>query len=156
MDYDPSCTTRKEVVSQLATTAKRGLELSPEPVHSQIKDSLGSTLALLATLVLSVAVYFATASSPSLMDDDVDATHALVAREMLQKHDYVVMYMNGVRYLFRAPLHFWLVAGSYRLFGESEFTTRLPSALAVPVPMTWPAVESPTVRLIILIVDGAA
>ena len=65
------------------------------------------------------------------MDDDVDATHALVAREMLQRHDYVVMYMNGVRYLFRAPLHFWLVAGSYSLFGESEFTTRLPSALAV-------------------------
>jgi 4-amino-4-deoxy-L-arabinose transferase-like glycosyltransferase len=65
------------------------------------------------------------------MDDDVDATHALVAREMLQRHDYVVMYMNGIRYLFRAPLHFWLVAGSYRLFGESEFTTRLPSALAV-------------------------
>ena len=50
---------------------------------------------------------------------------------MLQRHDYVVMYMNGVRYLFRAPLHFWLVAGSYSLFGESEFTTRLPSALAV-------------------------
>lgn len=111
--------------------ARRGLELSPEPVHPQIQDSLGRTLALLATLVLSVAVYFATASSPSLMDDDVDATHALVAREMLQRHDYVVMYMNGVRYLFRAPLHFWLVAGSYRLFGESEFTTRLPSALAV-------------------------
>ena len=65
------------------------------------------------------------------MDDDVDATHALVAREMLQRHDYVVMYMNGIRYLFRAPLHFWLVAGSYRLFGESEFATRLPSALAV-------------------------
>jgi hypothetical protein len=41
------------------------------------------------------------------------------------------MYMNGVRYLVRAPLHFWLIAGTYALFGENEFTTRLPSALAV-------------------------
>jgi 4-amino-4-deoxy-L-arabinose transferase-like glycosyltransferase len=65
------------------------------------------------------------------MDDDVDAAHALVAHTMLQRHDYVVMYMNGVRYLVRAPLQFWLIAGSYRLFGETEFTTRLPSALAV-------------------------
>jgi hypothetical protein len=85
----------------------------------------------LAILVLSVGVYFVTASSPALMDDDVDAAHALVARTMLQRHDYAVMYMNGVRYLVRAPLQFWLIAGSYRLFGESEFTTRLPSALAV-------------------------
>ena len=65
------------------------------------------------------------------MDDDVDAAHAIVARTMLQRHDYVVMYMDGVRYLVRAPLQFWLIAASYRLFGESEFTTRLPSALAV-------------------------
>jgi 4-amino-4-deoxy-L-arabinose transferase-like glycosyltransferase len=111
--------------------ASGSLELSPEPVHPQIKNSRGSALALLATLALAVALYFATASSPALMDDDVDATHALVAREMLQRHDYVVIYMNGIRYLYRAPLHFWLIAGSYRLLGESEFATRLPSALAV-------------------------
>jgi len=86
---------------------------------------------LLAILILAVAVYFVTASSPALMDDDVDAAHAIVARTMLHRHDYVVMYMNGVRYLVRAPLQFWLVAASYELFGESELTTRLPSALAV-------------------------
>ena len=77
------------------------------------------------------AVYFASTFSPSLLDDDVDAAHAIVAREMLERHDYIVLYMNGIRYLVRAPLHFWLVACSYTLFGQTEFATRLPLALAV-------------------------
>src|SRR6202043_3690801 len=50
---------------------------------------------------------------------------------MLQRHDFVVMYMDGVRYLIRPPMHFWLVAASYKLLGESEFATRLPIGLAV-------------------------
>ena len=107
------------------------LDRSPHKVRRRHVESRRSAAGLLAMLVLAVGVYFVIASSPALMDDDVDAAHALVARTMLQRHDYVVMYMNGVRYLVRAPLQFWLIAGSYRLFGESEFTTRLPSALAV-------------------------
>ena len=82
-------------------------------------------------LVLSAALYIGTASAPALLDDDADAAHAIVAREMLERHDYVVMYMNGIRYLIRAPLHFWMVAAAYTLFGESEFATRLPVALAM-------------------------
>jgi 4-amino-4-deoxy-L-arabinose transferase-like glycosyltransferase len=88
-------------------------------------------LATAFLLVLSTALYIGTASAPALLDDDADAAHAIVAREMLQRHDYVVMYMNGIRYLIRAPLHFWMVAASYALLGESEFATRLPVALAM-------------------------
>lgn len=115
----------------LRTTTVGSLDRSPHQVRSRHAESRRSAAGLLAILVLSVGVYFVTASSPALMDDDVDAAHALVARTMLQRHDYVVMYMNGVRYLVRAPLQFWLIAGTFRLFGENEFTTRLPSALAV-------------------------
>jgi 4-amino-4-deoxy-L-arabinose transferase-like glycosyltransferase len=50
---------------------------------------------------------------------------------MLQRNDFVVLYMDGIRYLIRPPMHFWLVAASYKLLGESEFATRLPLALAV-------------------------
>ncbi len=81
--------------------------------------------------MLSGVLYIGTAASPALLDDDVDAAHALVAREMLQRHDFVVMYMDGIRYLIRPPLHFWLVAASYALLGESAFATRLPVALAM-------------------------
>jgi 4-amino-4-deoxy-L-arabinose transferase-like glycosyltransferase len=79
----------------------------------------------------SAALYLGLAGAPALVDDDIDAAHALVAHEMLQRHDWVVPYQDGIRYLIRPPLHFWLVAVSYRLFGETEFATRLPVALAM-------------------------
>src|SRR5271165_2401704 len=85
----------------------------------------------LCLLILSAGLYIGTAGSPALDDEDVDAAHAMVSQEMLQRHDFVVMYMDGVRYLIRPPMHFWLVAASYKLLGESEFATRLPIGLAV-------------------------
>ncbi len=85
----------------------------------------------LSLLVLSAGLYIGTASRPALDDEDVDAAHALVSQEMLARHDYVVMYMDGVRYLIRPPMHFWLVAASYKLLGQTEFATRLPIGLAV-------------------------
>lgn len=81
--------------------------------------------------VISATLYFGAASSPALLDDDVDAAHAVVAREMLARHDFAVPYLNGIRYLVRAPLHFWMIAASYSLFGQTEFATRLPLAITV-------------------------
>jgi 4-amino-4-deoxy-L-arabinose transferase-like glycosyltransferase len=86
---------------------------------------------LLCLLALSAGLYIGTAGSPALDDEDVDAAHAMVSQEMLQRNDFVVLYMDGVRYLIRPPMHFWMVAASYKLLGESEFATRLPLGLAV-------------------------
>jgi 4-amino-4-deoxy-L-arabinose transferase-like glycosyltransferase len=85
---------------------------------------------MLFLLALALAVYVGTAGAPALIDD-ADGGHALVPREMLESHDYAVMHINGIRWLEKAPLHYWLVAASYELLGESAFSTRLPLALAV-------------------------
>ena len=85
----------------------------------------------LCLLIFSAGLYIGTARSPALTDDDVDAAHAMVSQEMLQRHDFVVPYMDGLRYLIRPPMHFWMVAASYKMLGESEFATRLPISLAV-------------------------
>ncbi len=87
-------------------------------------------LSILILLALSSLMYLGTAARPALLDD-ADSSHALVARAMLQRHDYVVMFLNGIRYLQKAPIHYWLVAGFYRLLGPTEFATRLPVALAM-------------------------
>ena len=81
-------------------------------------------------ILISGAVYLGNAFYPALLDD-ADASHAVVAREMLQRGDWVVTYMNGIRYLMKAPLHYWVVAASYILFGQTEFAVRLPVALAM-------------------------
>ena len=93
--------------------------------------SIRSSWIWLFLLVLSAGLYVGTAGSPALDDDDVDAAHAMVSQEMLQRNDFVVPYMDGLRYLIRPPMHFWMVAASYKLLGESEFATRLPLALAM-------------------------
>jgi 4-amino-4-deoxy-L-arabinose transferase-like glycosyltransferase len=67
--------------------------------------------------------------SPPLLDD-ADARHAEAAREMLERHDFVTMYVNGVRYLDKAPLPYWLNAASHAIFGISEAAVRLPTSLA--------------------------
>src|SRR5215470_13658702 len=82
-----------------------------------------------------LAIVFATVFLGSLYPppllDDADSTHAEAAREMFVSGDYVTLHVNGVRYLEKAPLPYWLVAASYRLFGVNEFATRLPMALSV-------------------------
>jgi 4-amino-4-deoxy-L-arabinose transferase-like glycosyltransferase len=84
----------------------------------------------LLLLALAAVIYLGTSSWPPLLDD-ADASHALVSRDMNAGGDYVVMRLDGVRYLQKAPLHYWMVAGLFRLLGENELATRLPDALAM-------------------------
>ncbi len=84
---------------------------------------------ILILLLLSLTTYIGNSLQPALLDD-ADASHALVSREMLQRGDWVVMYQDGVRYLEKAPLHYWMVAASYVLFGQGAFQTRLPLVLS--------------------------
>jgi 4-amino-4-deoxy-L-arabinose transferase-like glycosyltransferase len=76
------------------------------------------------------AIYFAGIFSPALLDD-VDTIHAEAAREMVQRHDWVTLYTDGIRYLEKAPLMYWGTALSYKVFGVSEWSTRLPLMLGV-------------------------
>ncbi len=85
-------------------------------------------------LAVFAAVYLGSAFSPALLDD-ADATHAEAAREMAAGGDFVTLRVNGIRYLEKAPLMYWLVALSYRLFGTNEFATRLPLMLATLLTM---------------------
>lgn len=87
-------------------------------------------VALLLLLALSLGIYVGNAAQPALLDD-ADGGHAEAAREMLATGDWTILHMNGVRWMEKPPLHYWLVASSYALLGESAFTTRLPLALCV-------------------------
>jgi 4-amino-4-deoxy-L-arabinose transferase-like glycosyltransferase len=68
--------------------------------------------------------------TPPLLDD-ADSVHAEVSREMLLRHDYITLYANGIRYLEKAPLLYWSMAASFKLFGPHTSTARLPLAFTV-------------------------
>src|SRR5581483_5079151 len=84
----------------------------------------------LALALVYVAVFLGSIFTPPLLDD-ADSTHPEAAREMYVTGDYVTLHVNGVRYLEKAPLPYWLVAFSYDIFGVNEFATRLPMMLSV-------------------------
>ncbi|MGH9595951.1 MAG: ArnT family glycosyltransferase, partial [Edaphobacter sp.] len=69
-------------------------------------------------LVVLWFVFYAsfTLLTPPLLDD-ADSVHAEVAREMLLRHDYVTLHANGIRYLEKAPVLYWSIAASFKLFG---------------------------------------
>jgi 4-amino-4-deoxy-L-arabinose transferase-like glycosyltransferase len=81
-------------------------------------------------IVLWAAIYLSGIFSPPLLDD-VDSVHAEAAREMVLTHDWVTLHTDGVRYLEKAPLMYWAIAASYKLFGISDWSTRLPLALTM-------------------------
>jgi 4-amino-4-deoxy-L-arabinose transferase-like glycosyltransferase len=87
--------------------------------------------ALLAFLFLVwLAVYVGGMFQPGLLDD-ADSVHAEAAREMVLRHDWVTLYINGIRYLEKAPLMYWTIASSFKIFGVHDWSARLPLVLAV-------------------------
>ncbi len=85
----------------------------------------------LVLLVLWLVFYASfTLLRPPLLDD-ADSVHAEVAREMLLRHDWVTLYANGIRYLEKAPLFYWLMALSMKLFGPTTLASRLPLAFSI-------------------------
>ena len=107
----------------------------PFPVNSFSKTPtsskfLSSSLMLGITVAIWFLTYIPGLSRPGLLDD-ADSIHAEAAREMVLNHNWVTLYINGIRYLEKAPLMYWAVATSYKIFGVGEWQTRLPLALAV-------------------------
>jgi 4-amino-4-deoxy-L-arabinose transferase-like glycosyltransferase len=85
--------------------------------------------------LILIALWFFFYSSLALITppllDDADSVHAEVSREMLLRHDWVTLYANGIRYLEKAPLLYWSMATSFKLFGIHTATARLPLAFTV-------------------------
>ncbi len=81
------------------------------------------------------AVFFAALFRPPLLDD-VDASHAQAAQHILESGDWVTLRIDGIRYLEKPPLPYWLMAVSFRIFGENVFASHLPNALAI-LGLTW-------------------
>jgi 4-amino-4-deoxy-L-arabinose transferase-like glycosyltransferase len=89
--------------------------------HTRILSLLGA---------LWLILFFASLFAPPVLDD-ADGTHANAARQMAFSGDWVTLRVNNVRYLEKAPLPYWIVAISLRLFGVNAFAVHLPQALCV-------------------------
>jgi 4-amino-4-deoxy-L-arabinose transferase-like glycosyltransferase len=82
-------------------------------------------------VLLFVSIIFITSilSPPRLMDD-VDAVQAQIAHNMLQSGDWVTARLDGVKYLEKSPLKYWMIAVCFKIFGVHDWAARIPIALS--------------------------
>jgi 4-amino-4-deoxy-L-arabinose transferase-like glycosyltransferase len=85
---------------------------------------------ILALTAIWGIIYLFNSPYPPALLDDADTVHAEAAREMAETNDWITLHANKIRYLEKAPLMYWSIALSYKIFGVSEFASRLPIALA--------------------------
>ncbi len=84
----------------------------------------------LIVLLFAAAIYCGTMLSPPSLMDDVDAVQAQIAHNMLHTGDWVTARLDGIPYLEKPPLIYWLMAGSFRIFGAYDWAARIPVVLA--------------------------
>ena len=76
-------------------------------------------------LVVAVAmVWFGTLDARHLLRSD-EGRYAEIAREMLASGDWVTIRYDGLKYFEKPPLHLWMTAIAYRLFGVGDWQARL-------------------------------
>jgi 4-amino-4-deoxy-L-arabinose transferase-like glycosyltransferase len=87
----------------------------------------------LIVLAVAAIVFLGCIISPPSLLDDVDAIQAQIARGMLDSGDWVTAHIDGVKYLEKSPLKYWLILFSYKIFGVHDWAARLPGALSAIV-----------------------
>ena len=80
---------------------------------------------LLLLLVAASALLVVEPGRVALFEPD-EGRYAEIPREMIASGDWVTPRLDGFPYFEKPPLHYWLVAASFELFGQSEATSRLP------------------------------
>jgi 4-amino-4-deoxy-L-arabinose transferase-like glycosyltransferase len=93
-------------------------------------DKKRRSVSVVVLVFLWTVIYASSMFTPALLDD-ADTVHAEAAREMVLNNDWVTLHANGIRYLEKAPLIYWSVAASYRVFGVKDWSTRFPLMLGV-------------------------
>jgi 4-amino-4-deoxy-L-arabinose transferase-like glycosyltransferase len=81
-------------------------------------------------IALAALLHGATAGWGDLYNE-TDGQYAGAAREMVESHQYLLPTNDGVPRLQKPPLLYWLIAGSYKIFGIKAAAARLPIAAAI-------------------------
>jgi 4-amino-4-deoxy-L-arabinose transferase-like glycosyltransferase len=108
---------------------------------------------ILATLYFC---YFHNLGALGLVGPD-EPRYAWIARDMAETGDWVTPRLYGKPWFEKPPLYYWGAALSFKLFGVSEVSARLPSALAALLAtlamawLAWRAYGAETARWLLLL-----
>lgn len=94
--------------------------LGPAPRSARVARAM--VLAMLAILV--GVIWFGNIGYRTLTEPD-EGRYAEIPREMLATGDWVTPHLNGIPYLEKPPLQYWVTAAAYSVFGVSTWVSRL-------------------------------
>jgi 4-amino-4-deoxy-L-arabinose transferase-like glycosyltransferase len=127
------------------------------PLHNVRSTSLVVRLAwillILATLYIS---YFHKLGAIGLVGPD-EPRYAWIARDMAESGDWVTPRLYGKPWFEKPVLYYWGAALSFKLFGVSDATARLPSAIAALLAtlamawLAWRVYGAETARWLLLV-----
>jgi 4-amino-4-deoxy-L-arabinose transferase-like glycosyltransferase len=118
------------------TAGAQSLSLEETLLEPQALSPPPTRHALLVVLIaLTALLHIATIGSGDLYSQ-TEGQYAGAAREMVETHQWLLPTNDGAPRLQKPPLLYWLIIISFKLFGVSAATARLPVALAVVVSVT--------------------
>ncbi|HEY2145264.1 MAG TPA: glycosyltransferase family 39 protein [Steroidobacteraceae bacterium] len=86
--------------------------------------------------MLLALMWLSTLANRPLFNPD-EGRYAEIPREMFQGGDWVIPHLDGLAYIEKPPLQFWATAFMYRVFGVSELSARLYTALCALGTVAW-------------------
>jgi 4-amino-4-deoxy-L-arabinose transferase-like glycosyltransferase len=89
----------------------------------------GSRVAVALCAAAIVLGYFAFLGHAPLAHPD-EGRYAEVAREMIDRGDFITPHLNYVKYFDKPALHYWLNAAAFAVFGQNEFAARFSGVVA--------------------------
>lgn len=95
---------------------------------SFIKFTISPFFSYLFLLILCLFVFFTGIGNYGLLDKD-EPRYCGCALEMLENNDFTVPKFNFQDRFDKPVLFYWLIAASYKIFGISDFSSRLPSGI---------------------------
>jgi 4-amino-4-deoxy-L-arabinose transferase-like glycosyltransferase len=136
-------------------TESRALEHSPK------RSLLSRVLWFVAIVVTLYFCYFSQLGVVGLMGPD-EPRYAWIARDMTETGDWITPRLYGNPWFEKPPLYYWSAALSFKLFGVTEVTARLPSAIAALLGtlalawLAWRVYGSATARWLLLLLPSTA
>jgi 4-amino-4-deoxy-L-arabinose transferase-like glycosyltransferase len=91
--------------------------------------SSGNIISFLGPLVLAALLLFFPGIHSTPFRDPDEGLYGAIAREMVDRGDWLTPRFNGLPYLEKPPLYHWLTGLTYLAFGYSEWGARLWAAL---------------------------
>src|ERR1043166_7573872 len=79
----------------------------------------------LIVLLFAAVIFLGCIVSPPGLMDDVDAVQTQISRTMLESGDWVTARLDGIAYLEKSPLKYWMMAVSFMIFGVNDWAARI-------------------------------